>query len=191
MNSPLQKILNSLYNNFKKDTSKVLIITGVLGWGLSALAQMGAVVFNPKLSKDQKSFLFPQELSDGLVNTCSFLLITLAVKKFISKLASTGKIAPQSVRDFINKKPELKEKVGKLDLDLDKVLKSNSDFPTNSYYTYKNYITTVGTIGASIMATNVVTPILRNKMANKAHNKFMDAKTTIPAPNSYNSGMKI
>lgn len=191
MNNPLQKILNSLYNNFKKDTSKVLIITGVLGWGLSALAQMGAVVFNPKLSKDQKSFLFPQELSDGLVNTCSFLLITLAVKKFISKLASTGKIAPQSVRDFINKKPELKEKVGKLDLDLDKVLKSNSEFPTNSYYTYKNYITTVGTIGASIVATNVVTPILRNKMANKAHNKFMDAKTNMPAPNSYNSGMKI
>ena len=67
-----QKTLEWVYNTFKDDTSKMLIATGTLGWALSSLAQMCAIVWNPKISSDKKSFLLPQELMDAVVNIGSF-----------------------------------------------------------------------------------------------------------------------
>ena len=88
-------------------------------------------------------------------------------------MASTGKIAPQKVRDFLNKNKDLYgDKVGKLSLDLDEVLINNPKFPTESYYSYKNYVTTVGTVGASILASNIITPVLRNAGASDIQKYF-------------------
>lgn len=186
-NSIMQKGLEWIYNKFKKNTASVLVVTGTVGWGLSSLAQIGAVLFNPKLSKEQKSFLIPQEFMDAIVNISAFFLITQAAKKGVSKLASTGKFAPESVRNYLNKNKHLYgDKVGKLDFDLDTVLKQNADFPKEAYYTYKNYATTLGTVGASIFASNIVTPILRNTVASDVQKKYI---TNSPAKSS--SGMKI
>ena len=100
MNKPFNKILNWVAEHFKKDTSKMLIWTGVAGWTLSSLAQIGAVLFNPELSKEQKSFLIPQEFADAAVNIGSFFLITQLTKSTVAKLFKTGKFAPQSVKDY-------------------------------------------------------------------------------------------
>ena len=70
------KPLEYIYEHFKKDTSKMLVITGTLGWALSSLAQMGAVIANPKLTPEQKSFLLPQELMDAVVNVGAFFSVT-------------------------------------------------------------------------------------------------------------------
>ena len=51
-NSPLQKSLEWVYNNFKKNTATMLVITGTIGWGLSSLAQIGAIILNPKIKKE-------------------------------------------------------------------------------------------------------------------------------------------
>ena len=170
----LQKGLEWVYTNFKKNTATMLVVTGTIGWGLSSLAQIGALIFNPKLSKEQKSFLIPQEIADAAVNISAFFLITQATKKIISKLASTGKIAPSKVRTFLDKNKDLYgNKVGKLDLDLDNVLKNEPSFPKDSYYSFKNYATTMGTIGASIVSSNIITPIIRNSMAAKMQNKYI------------------
>ena len=72
MSNAFQNVLNWVYENFKKDASKMLIWTGVAGWTLSSLAQIGAILFNPNISKEQKSFLIPQELADAAVNIGSF-----------------------------------------------------------------------------------------------------------------------
>lgn len=174
---PLQKGLEWVYQNFKRNTAKMLVITGTIGWGLSSLAQIGAVLFNPKISSEQKSFLVPQEFLDAVVNIGSFFLITQGTKKVISKMASTGKIAPQKVRAFLDKNKELYgNKVGKLSLDLDEVLKTESKFPKESYYAYKNYVTTLGTVGASILSSNIVTPIVRNSMASDMQKKYLTNK---------------
>ena len=174
-NSLFQKGLNWVYNNFKKNTAKMLVVTGTIGWGLSSLAQIGAVLFNPKLSKEQKSFLVPQEFMDAAINISAFFLITQATKKGISKLVSTGKVVPESVRKFLdNNKHLYGNKVGKLDFDLDSVLKQNSNFPKESYYTYKNYVTTLGTVGASVLASNIVTPVLRNTIAADVQKKYLN-----------------
>lgn len=187
----LQKNLNWIYNTFKNDTSKMLIVTGSLSWVLSSLAQMCGILANPKISKEKKSFLLPQEFMDGVVNVAAFLGITMVTKQGISKMASTGKIATQSVRDFLNKNSIYKDKVGKLDFNLDRVLTENSELK-KSYDSYKNFVTTMGTIGASVLSCNIVTPLIRNATASRVQKNYIDMKNN-PTYNQYsNSGnMKI
>ena len=175
MNSSLlQKGLEWVYNNFKKNTATMLVVTGTIGWGLSSLAQIGALIINPKISKEQKSFLVPQEFLDAVVNIGSFFMVTQATKKIVSKMASTGKIAPTKVREFLSKNKVYEKQVGKLSLDLDEVLKTENKFPKESYYAYKNFVTTLGTVGASIVSSNIITPILRNSMASNIQKKYLD-----------------
>ena len=66
---------SSLYKNYGENPGKMLVHTGVLGWILSSLAQVSAVVFNDKISPEQKSFLIPQEIADAGINIASFYLM--------------------------------------------------------------------------------------------------------------------
>ena len=184
-NSLLQKCAEIIYKHYKEDTAKMLVITGTLGWGLSSAAQTFAVAVNPKISKEQKNFLIPQTILDAIVNIGTFFMITLAAKKMVSKLCTTGKFAPQTVRNFLNNNKELYgDKVGKLSLNLDEVMKQAPKHVEKSYNTYKNYATTLGTVGASVLATNIVTPIIRNSGASNIQ-KYINNN---PRPNS---GMKV
>lgn len=195
MAKPFEGILTWVADNFRKDASKMLIWTGVAGWTISSLAQIGAILVNPKISAEQKSFLVPQEIADAAVNIGSFFLVTQAVKKLTSKLFSTGKFAPQKVRDFLNKNKSLYgKKVGKLDFDLDDVFKTTSAPDVlNSYYKCKNFGTTLATVGAGVVSSNIITPIVRNRMASSMQKDYLDKKsTTIVRPQTnYSGGMKI
>lgn len=181
MANPLSSILNWVAEHFRKDPSKMLIWTGVAGWTLSSLAQIGAVLFNSELSKEQKSFLIPQEFADAAVNIGSFFLVTQFAKSTVSKLFSTGKFAPQSVRNYLVKNKKLyADKIGKLDFSLDKVLKQDRLFPKDQYYACKNFGTTVATIGAGILSSNIITPVVRNQMAANMQKNYLNAKNNQP-----------
>ena len=186
MSKPLDCILNWVAKNFKKDASKMLIWTGVAGWTLSSLAQICAILFNPNIPNEQKSYLVPQEMADAAVNIGSFFLVTQLTKNTVSKLFQTGKFAPDSVRKFLNKHKDLyADKIGKLDFKLDSLRKIHTDFPLEDYYTAKNFGTTVATIGAGVLSSNIITPIVRNKMATKMQKNYIDAKNnqTLEKPN--------
>lgn len=191
MNKPFfQRTLEWVCETFEKDTSKMLIVTGALGWALSSLAQAAAIVVNPKVSVEKKSFLLPQELMDGFINVLSFLGITLFAKKYIQKLVSTGKIAPKSVREFLNKNKSLyHDKIGKLDFNVGDVLVDKK--LQSSYESYKNFVTTMGTLGASILACNVVTPVIRNKTASRVQKNYIEMKNNPTLYQAPSSGMKI
>lgn len=202
MANMFQKLLTWVADKFSKDASKMLIFTGVAGWTLSSLAQIGAILFNPNISKEQKSFLIPQELADAAVNIGSFFLITQVAKKTVSKLFSTGKFAPQKVRDFLNKNKELYgDKVGKVHFDLDEVLKATKDFPKEEYWATKNFYTTLATVGAGVVSSNIITPIVRNKMAAKMQKKYLQtndkkelekaSQPTFKASTYISTGMRI
>ena len=178
MANPFSSILDFIAKHFSKDASKMLIWTGVAGWTLSSLAQIGAVLFNPEISKEQKSFLIPQEFADAAVNIGSFFLITQFTKSIASSLFSTGKLAPKSVKEYLAKNKKMfANKIGKLDFDLDKILKADGSFPKDQYYACKNFGTTVATIGAGILSSNIVTPVVRNKMAANMQKNYLNAKT--------------
>ncbi len=180
MNNPFQTIISWVYNNFKKDASKMLIWTGVAGWTLSSLAQVGALIFNPKIPDEQKSFLVPQELADAAVNIASFFMITQVTKRTVAKLFSTGKFAPQTVRDYLKKNPEVfKNKIGKVSFDLDEVLKKDETFPKDIYWACKNFGTSIATVGAGVLSSNIITPIIRNKMASNMQKNYIAKKSVI------------
>ena len=177
MNNLLDKVLEWVAKNYSKDASKMLIITGVAGWTLSSLAQIFGILFNPKIPKEQKSYLIPQEFADAVVNIGSFFLITQVTKATVAKLFSTGKFASGKVREFLNKNKALyADKIGKINFDLDEIRKVNHKFPTKEYFATKNYYTTLATVGAGIVSSNIVTPILRNKMASKMHKNYVEVK---------------
>lgn len=199
MNNPFTKVLNNIAKSFKDDPSKMLIRTGVAGWTLSSIAQIGAVVINPKISSEQKSFLVPQEFADAAVNIGLFFVLTLSAKNFVSKLFSTGKFAPKSVRKYLNEHKDLYgKKIGKLDFNLDEVLEKNKDFPKAEYRACKSLGTTIATVGAGILASNVITPIIRNEMASNVQKKYINKshkpvynKTQIQPTDYKFSGMKV
>lgn len=191
MAKPLKSILNWVAKHFSEDASKMLVWTGVAGWTLSSIAQVGAILFNSKISNDQKSFLVPQEMADAAVNIASFFLFTQFTRKTVSKLFSTGKFASKSVRKFLDKNKELySQKIGKFDFNLDEVLNKHIDFPKDEYYTCKNFSKTLATVGAGIISSNIVTPIVRNRMASNMQKNYLDRKQNSVNPYK-SSGMRV
>lgn len=177
MNNLLKSALNYISSEFRKDTAKMLVYTGTIGWILSAGAQMMGILFNSKLSNKQKSFLLPQEFWDAFTNIGLFFVLTLSAKNVAGKMFSTGKLAPKSVKNFLENNKELYgSKVGKIDFNLNDVAKNNSLFPKDAYETYKNFGTTLVTLGSGIVATNILTPYIRNKNASFAQNRYMKYK---------------
>ena len=187
-NKAVQNFLNTVFNTFKNDTGKIIIATGALGFGLSSAAQIGAILMNKKISNEKKSFLIPQEFLDGAVNILAFLGITMVSKYFATKLVTTGKILPKSTRDFVNM--NYKDNVGKLDFNMDKIIKDAPQTAMNNYKKYKNMIATTTTLGASIFSSNLVAPIARNSIASSVQKSYIQQNSEYN-PVKYSGDMKI
>ena len=151
----------------------MLIWTGTAAWALSAVAQIGAILFNNEISKEQKSFLIPQELADAAVNIGSYLVITKSVQSLVTKLFTSGKWAPKEVKAFMNKHKDVFADKGKFDFNLDNGLSDMLGFPAQEYKTYKEFGKTASTVVAGIVASNIVTPLARNAMASTIQKRYI------------------
>ena len=85
----MKKSMASVMDNIKsyilktsESPADMLFYTSILGWILSSVAQVGAIVCNEKLSKKEKSFLVPQEFFDGVLNVGIYALVTVNALKF-------------------------------------------------------------------------------------------------------------
>ncbi len=157
-----------MLKNYGENPGKMLVHTGTLGWILSSLAQVGAVVFNDKISPEQKTFLIPQEIADAAINILSFYLLTNSLKKFGAKLVSTGKLRTKRIRNFLERN-ELMGNVGKLNFDITE--QDNFKPLTDHYKSFKNGVDVVTSTIGSIISCNILTPILRNQYASKRQKK--------------------
>ncbi|MBD5401902.1 hypothetical protein HDR58_03745 [bacterium] len=163
--------LSSMFNNFKncvarnygEHPGKMLIHTGIIGWVLSSAAQVAAIVINDKIPKEQKMYLIPQEIADAGVNIASFYLITQSFKSLASKLVSTGKWLPKTVRTFLDNNG-YSNNVGKVAFDVLDDAKLPADL-ASSYKGFSDGIDVLATTAGSILSCNIVTPILRNQIA--------------------------
>ena len=173
-----------MYKNYGENPGKMLVHTGVLGWILSSLAQVSAVVFNDKISPEQKSFLIPQEIADAAINILSFYVITSSFKSAASKLVSTGKLTTKPIRDFLTKQGvNSNEHIGKLNFNIEKMA-NFSDIKDN-YKPFKNGVDVVASTVGSIISCNIVTPILRNQYASKKQNQ------TLAKMNKLDNGVEL
>jgi len=152
----------NLYKNYGENPGKMLVHTGTLGWILSSLAQVTALVFNDKISSEQKSFLIPQEIADAGINILSFYLITNSFKNLASKMVSTGKLTTKSIQSYLQKNGLCSNgRVGKLDFNIEKL----DDFKTGikeKYQPFKESVDVVASTIGSVISCNLVTPVLRN-----------------------------
>ncbi|MCM1338802.1 MAG: hypothetical protein NC191_03935 [Muribaculaceae bacterium] len=157
--------------HYGRDTGKMLVHTGVVGWLLSAAAQVMAIVVNDKIPKEQKLYLVPQELADAAVNILSFYTITQGCKSITSKLVSTGKLLPKSIRQVIDAKG-LTNRIGKIDFNVLKdanLTKEELDVTES----FKNGIDVIGATIGSVVSCNLVTPIIRNEIAASRQKKLI------------------
>lgn len=149
-----------MYRNYGENPGKMLVHTGVLGWILSSLAQISAVVFNDKISPEQKSFLIPQEAADAAINILSFYVITSSFKNLASKLVSTGKLTTKPIKEGLLKLGIRPADIGKANFNIDNIPHVKKD-----YKPFKNGVDVIASTIGSIISCNIVTPILRNKYA--------------------------
>ena len=186
----------SLFMNFKNliakhygdNPGRMLIHTGVIGWILSAAAQVMAIAINDKIPKEQKMFLIPQEMADAAVNIVSFYAVTQTFASVAGKLVKTGKWLPGSVRAFLEKNG-LGAKLGKKGFNV-KVDGNLTDELAKQYDKFNNGIDVIATTIGSILSCNIITPLVRNEIAADRQKKAiskMNAKNPVkPVENNTN-----
>ena len=165
--------------------STMLLITGILGWALSSVAQVTAIEINKKIPKEQKKFLVPQELCDAAVNITAFALCTRYAGKIGDKLVSSGKFITPKIEKFLENTvgkdgKKLVDSLGKevVNKDGKKELFSIGDIPqisnpktdvekdiSNHYYSIADGVSFTTSVLGSVLAGNVITPVCRNKLA--------------------------
>ncbi len=204
----VQNMLAKFYRAYQKDPGTMLRRTGVIGWVLSSMAQITAIVMNDKIPKEQKMFLIPQEFADACVNILSFYLVTRSFTEIASKLVKCGKLIQKPTKEWLLKKG-FGDKIGKSDFDL-----SNIKLPSTqrrSYELFKNGIDVVAATIGAVLSCNIITPLLRNLYASecqkqgiaqyKRKNEINKPQTTYIRPtienfklraySANNSGLKI
>jgi len=166
----INKQATNIYNKFAHDPGNLLLVTGTIGWILSSLAHVSGIVFNKEISPDQKKFLIPQELADGAVNIASFFAITHASTLLGKYLVKSGKITTPKIMKFLEDN-KLTEQIGKkkFDISQDPKFKALSTAEgkefQDHYYNIEDGVAFIASTTGSIISSNIITPILRNKFA--------------------------
>ena len=125
---------------------------------MSSLAQVSAVIFNDKISPEQKTFLIPQEIADAAINILSFYAITSSFKNVASKLVSTGKITTKPVKDFLTKNGvNSNEHIGKLGFNIENM--ANFSDIKDEYKSFKN--------GVAVSYTHLDKNLFTEKLLNE------------------------
>lgn len=167
LHSLVKKATDFIFDKCSKDVGAVLIWTTITGWIASSAAQIIGIRSNSKYSKEQKRFMTNQELGDAAVNILSYCILTMPLKKLSTKLVSTGKILPNNIRKLIIRNGDGR-KLGKLDFNI-------PDTPyfsgvEKSFNSFNNFMSTSAAVAGGTVASNIITPILRNRFASHRQN---------------------
>ena len=158
-----ERVKIQLYKAYSKDPGKMLIHTGVIGWAMSSMAQICAIMLNDKIPKEQKMFMIPQEFADAVINIISFYAVTRSITGAALKAVKTGKFLPKNVREYFPTQLAKNGKkicgLGNWNFNIEKNLPKHL---LDSYYSFKNGVDVLATLTGSIISCNILTPILRN-----------------------------
>lgn len=202
MNIPsyVNKQATKIYNKFAHDPGSLLLITGTIGWILSSAAHIVSIVVNDKVEKNQKKFLVWQEFADAAVNIASFYIITDRFTKLGKHLVKSGKIATPKIMKFLEDN-KLTADIGKKTFDISE---SNAFKKLNTkdgkafkehYFNMEDGVAFIASTTGSIISSNIITPILRNKFAadrqkqsiaeDKQHELGIPKAPVLPAQNRF------
>lgn len=183
MKIPMQvkKVTDFIFDKWSKDIGTALIWTTIAGWVASSGAQILGILRNSKYTKEQKNFMIHQEIGDAAINIGSFFILTTPLKKLASKLVKTGRFTTFAIKRPIRKHGDIK-KLGNVDFDIKKLpyFSSELEKPFNSF---NNFMGTSAAVIGSILSSNILTPILRNRYASncQAKKKELFSQSKYPA----------
>ena len=164
-----------IYDKYSQNPAGICIAAGSLSWALGCVAQVGALIFNDKLSKKDKTFLVPQEIADGAVNVGLFLGLTTVAQKIAGYSLESGKIMFAETKNALsdvlttqNKTLEqaLKDNGGKIS----EILKNTQHL--DKFIKLKGGACLAAALLGSIISCNILTPIARNFIGAKWQKKL-------------------
>ncbi len=173
------KLLSGLYKRSNSNNAP-LIVLGAFGWFVSMLAQLAGIKSNKKLTPDKKKFLYAQEKNEGICNIGLYVLFTSSLSAITESLYKKGKILTKETKPIIenfakenhfSSIDDLYVKAKSLGKNVVGYMKEVKPDINLEPFFKKPGVATAATILASIISCNIVTPILKNKMAYKALQK--------------------
>lgn len=168
--SLLKKALDFVASQSTFNMANALIFTTSAGWLASSLAQIVGIYFNKNYTKEEKSYMIPQEFADALVNIGSFLVVTKSLKSLTTKMVQTGKLLPRSLEKFLGDSGMLSQR-GNFDFDVTTVEGFNAY--RQKYNSFKTVAESTAAIVGGVLSSNIITPILRNRIAASRKDRVM------------------
>ena len=178
MHHPFVDKLELYIINHLDSASTMLIFMGIIGTITSSIAQQIRIKSNPKLPKDTKTFLINQERNDCMLNAGLTWLTGTSSKQIVKYLTNKGYLLNDSVRqgsDAVGALYQLSHK----QLSKSGFFKAAKEgaqelniiqFPglKRRFDRCQEGLSIIATIGAAILTTNLLVPILRNKLSKPA-----------------------
>lgn len=138
---------------FANDNAKFLFISAACGWFLASAAQTFGIITNKKIDKEDKKFLIPQEICDGAANIGLYALITAPLMKTVESLIDNGKISFKNIQKG-----------------------------TQEFEKLKGGARVIASFAGAIVSSNIITPLVRNKLGTMAQRKTLQQKVNIKDP---------
>ena len=173
------KIKTAAFGKMSHGLGSMLIVTSAMGWALASAAQICGIAKNDKYSKEEKNFLVKQEIADASLNILSRGLIdsgkivTPKISNFCKKQGFDLTQPKTSISKLVNEKLENTisniQKAKETGLGDIKALRKDRNslraFRNRTLMPLESGAEVVGTLTGGILASNVITPICRNKIA--------------------------
>jgi hypothetical protein len=199
----MKSVNNFIYKYFCQDSGKMILITSILGMGLSCIAQSAAILNNKEYSFSQKLFMVPQEIVEFFVSAFSIMAVTTPLKKFASKLTKTGKVLTKDLKKYAEDN-NLMGKVGDKDFNFaeevnnimqkielsDKFIKSGMAEKESMLKPHKENLkkhevfsdsaSAIAATTGGVISVSILSPMLRNAVASKFHKVGMDKINSLP-----------
>lgn len=177
----IKKQLGKLAGASSAKMGDIIILTSIAGWLASSAAQIIGIALNKDYSHEQKKFMITQESADALTNIALYFGVTKSLTALSSHMVKTGKLAPRSIADFLNR-TGLNSRRGTYGFDVTKAPGFTQAGLRGIYDGFKCFTdATAATIGG-IISSNILTPIVRNNIASYRQNQYKERMKMLNNP---------
>ena len=162
--------------NHLDSASTMLVIMGIIGTVTSSIAQQIGIKANKKIPEDKKEFLINQEKKDCMLSAGLTWLTGNGSKKLVHFLTNKGYLLNDSVRSAADNiaisngmthRQLAKTGFYKVRGSLPKVNICQPQFEDlkRNFLRCQEGLSVIAAVGAAVLTTNLIVPVLRNKLA--------------------------
>jgi hypothetical protein len=149
--------------------------TTLIIWACSLAAEVGTFAANKKLPHKEKSFIIKQELTAGGISLAIMYLLADRFEKLGSKAVKSARLFPAFLPEKFRTPQAIEKILASNDSFIKKELGGKTELVEKLIQFEKGMSVTAGTIG-TILAFNITTPLISNKIASYFQNKELAKK---------------